>query len=234
MSTRSKIKEKLIYYFKKYHIWYALLVAALYYGKLLMYKASNRINPDYHIIDMKIDDLIPFCKYFMFFYFTYYWFTQLQMYLVSYGDKRKFYRMIIAAAISCVIANICFLIYQVKMIRPEITGNDPFDLWVKWIYKRDPKALNCLPSIHAVMGVCMIIGGYKTKKMPKWLNITGIVFGIGCILSTVFVKQHYFIDMVAGTILMFVVYYAVLLVDKKLQEKQKSKQKITQEKLEVH
>ena len=39
-------------------------LAALYYGKLLMYKASHRINTDWHIIDMKIDDLIPFCKYF--------------------------------------------------------------------------------------------------------------------------------------------------------------------------
>lgn len=229
MTKFDKFKEKFIYYFKKYHIWYALLVAALYYGKLLMYKASNRINPDYHIIDMKIDDLIPFCKYFMFFYFTYYWFTQLQMYLVSYANKRKFYRMLIAAAASCVIANICFLIYQVKMIRPEITGNDPFDLWVKWIYKRDPKALNCLPSIHAVMGVCMIIGGYKTEKFPKWFNITSIVFGVGCILSTVFVKQHYFIDMVAGTILMSIVYFVVLLIDKKIQKKQESKKLTLQE-----
>ena len=232
MTKFDKFKEKFIYYFKKYHIGFALLVAALYFGKLFLYKATNRINPDYHVINMKIDDLIPFCKYFMFFYFSYYWFTQLQMYVVSYGDKRKFYRMIIAAAISCVIANICFLIYQVKMIRPEVTGNDPFDLWVQWIYNRDPKALNCLPSIHSVMGVCMIIGGWKTKKMPKWFNITGIVFGIGCILSTVFVKQHYFIDMVTGTLLMIIVYYVVVLVDKKLQQKQQSKQTI-QEKVEV-
>lgn len=218
-----KFKEKFIYYFKKYHIFYLLLVAALYFGKLLLYKTTNSINTNYHYINMKIDDLIPFCKYFMFFYFTYYWYPQLQLYLISYTDKRKFYRMLIAASITCIAANICFLIYQVKMIRPEITGNDPFDLWVKWIYNRDHKALNCCPSIHAVMGTCMIIGGYKTEKFPKWVNIISIVFGIGCIVSTVFVKQHYFIDMVLGVIFMFFFYWIVVIVEKKIFDKKQNK-----------
>lgn len=218
------MKEKVIYWYKKLHIGPALLIAALYYGKLMMYKMSNRINTDWHIIDMKIDDLIPFCKYFMFFYFTYYWFSQVQLWFVSYADKRKFYRMLIAAAITCVACNICFLCYQVKMIRPEITGNDPFDLWVKWIYERDAKAMNCCPSIHAVMGTLMIIGGYKTEKFPRWLKITSIIFGVGCIVSTVFVKQHYFIDMVLGVVFMSVFYALVLLVDKKIQNKKENKQ----------
>lgn len=217
------MKEKIIYYFKKYHIWYALLIAALYYGKLMMYKFSNRVNTNYHYINMKIDDLIPFCKYFMFFYFTYYWFSQLQLWFVSYGNKRKFYRMLIAAAITCVACNICFLCYQVKMIRPEVTGNDPFDLWVKWIYNRDAKAMNCCPSIHAVMGTLMVIGGFKSSNLPKWLNIVSIIFGVGCIVSTVFVKQHYFIDMVLGVIFMTIFYLLVVFVDKKILKKKEIK-----------
>lgn len=217
------MKEKIIYYFKKYHIWYALLIAALYYGKLMMYKFSNRVNTNYHYINMKIDDLIPFCKYFMFFYFTYYWFSQLQLWFVSYGNKRKFYRMLIAAAITCVACNICFLCYQVKMIRPEVTGNDPFDLWVKWIYNRDAKAMNCCPSIHAVMGTLMVIGGFKSSNLPKWLNIVSIIFGVGCIVSTVFVKQHYFIDMVLGVIFMTIFYLLVVFVDNKILKKKELK-----------
>ena len=217
------MKEKIKYWYNKLCVWPALLVAGLYFGKLLMYKASNRINTDWHTINMGIDDLIPFCKYFVFFYFTYYWFSQLQLWIVSLGDRRKFYRMIISAAITCVLCNIVFLCYQVKMVRPELVGNDFFTDWVRWVYNHDPKALNCLPSIHAVMGVIMIIGGWKTNKMPKAFNIISIIFGVGCILSTVFIKQHYFIDMVLGTILVSIVYLIVLHFDKKLQEKQKIK-----------
>jgi len=69
------------------------------------------------------------------------------------------------------------------------------------------------------MGTCMVIGGFKTKKFPKWLNIVSIVFGVGCILSTVFVKQHYFIDMVLGVIFMLVFYGIVLLIDNKITKK---------------
>jgi membrane-associated phospholipid phosphatase len=101
------------------------------------------------------------------------------------------------------------------MIRPEINGNDVFDLLVKFIYKADAKAVNCFPSIHAIIGTTMIIGGYKTNKFSKKLQITSIICGIGCTISTVFVKQHYFVDMVVGTLIMIVFYSLILWIDKK-------------------
>lgn len=220
------IKEKIIYLYKKLNVSIMLWIAALYYGKLMMYKASNRINTDYHIVEMKIDELIPFCKYFVFFYFLYYWFSQLQLWIVSFYDRRKFYRMLIAAAITCIACNIVFICYQVKMIRPEITDTDFFSRWVQWVYNHDGKAMNCLPSIHAVMGVIMIIGGWKTGKMPKWLSITSIIFGVGCILSTVFIKQHYFIDMVLGVIVIIIFYALVVYFDKKLLKRKEKRNKV--------
>ena len=220
-------KEKVIFWFKKL-VWPALLVAALYYGKLMMYRASNRINTDWHYINMGIDDLIPFCEYFAFFYLTYYWFSQLQLWIVGVADRRKFYRMIIAAAITCFACNLVFLCYQVKMARPEelvASGSGLHMSWVQWVYRHDPKALNCFPSIHAVMGVLMIVGGWKTAKMPKVYSVISIIFGIGCILSTVFIKQHYFIDMVFGVIFMIVFYSLVVYFDKKLLKKKELKNK---------
>lgn len=215
------MKERFIYYYKKYHLHYLLLIAFLYALKLIMYELSNTITTNYHIINMKIDSLIPFCKYFIIFYFTYYWFTPLILYLTSYSSKRKFYKLIISTTITCVLANIIYQIYQVKMIRPEIIGNDLFDLSVKFLYNNlDPTALNCFPSIHAVMGVITIIASYKNEALPKWLQITGIIIGIGCAISTVFVKQHYFIDMIVGTIMIIIIYSLVSLIDKIFQKKQ--------------
>ena len=72
----------------------------------------------------------------------------------------------------------------------------------------------------------MIIGGWKTGKMPKWLTIVSIIFGVGCILSTVFVKQHYFIDMVAGTILFIIVYPLVIYFEKLILKRKEQKNKI--------
>jgi membrane-associated phospholipid phosphatase len=61
----------------------------------------------------------------------------------------------------------------------------------------------------------MIIGGYKTNKFSKKLQITSIICGIWCTISTVFVKQHYFVDMVVGTLIMIVFYSLILWIDKK-------------------
>lgn len=214
------MKEKFIEFYKKYHIHYLLLIAFLYALKLIMYELSNTITTNYHTINMKIDNLIPFCKYFIIFYFTYYWFTPLALYLTSYSNKRKFFKLIFSTTITCVLANIVFQIYQVKMIRPEITGNDIFDLWVNWLYTDlDPTALNCFPSLHAVMGIITIIASYKNKTMPKWLQVTGILLGVGCAISTVFVKQHYFLDMIVGTILIIIIYSIVSLIDNKFHTK---------------
>jgi membrane-associated phospholipid phosphatase len=113
------------------------------------------------------------------------------------------------------------MLYQVKMVRPEIVGNDIFDIWVRWLYSMDPTALNCFPSIHSVVGTMMVIGGLNNDKVlfPKWLSVLSVIFGVGCALSTVFIKQHYFIDMVVGAIIAIVVYTIVFLIDKKICKK---------------
>lgn len=218
------MKNKLSYYYKKYNGYYILLILGMYLLKLIMYEFSCNINTNGHLIHMKIDELIPFCKYFVILYYTYYWLPPLLLYLTSYTDTKKFYRLLISATSACIIANICYITYQVQMVRPEINGNDFFDLWVKFTYFFDPQALNCFPSVHAVMGVFMIIASYKTNKFPKWLQIASFISGIGCILSTVFIKQHYFIDVVAGVFLMSIAYVITLFVDKKIQKKKATSQ----------
>lgn len=209
------MKEKIINFYNKYFIKYLLLVAGLYIFKVCMYELSKVLHTDYHIINMKIDSYIPFCKYFIIFYCTYYFFEPILLYLVGVKDSRKFYRLLISVAIACIISNICFAFYQVKMVRPQIVVNDFFDWAVNLIYNIDANGLNCFPSIHAVIGTSMIIGGYKTKGFSKWFQIFSIVCGVGCIVSTVLVKQHYFIDMIVGVVLMIICYLVVYLIDMK-------------------
>ena len=206
-------------WFKKYHIKYLLIIALLYGSKYLLYRIAVLVNNDYHTINMTIDSMIPFCKYFLIFYVTYYWFPEIQLWLMSYCDKRKFYRLLISISVCCLLCFGCFCVYQVKMVRPEVEGNDLFSVLMRVMYSLDKEAVNCFPSIHSLMGVAMIIGGYKTNKFPVWLSVMSCILGVGCILSTVFIKQHYFIDMVVGALLMIVVYLVVLLIDKKITKK---------------
>lgn len=208
-------------WFEKLHVKYFIIIFFLYVLKGVLYETSKTISTDWHLINMEIDDMIPFLKYFILFYIPYYFSPPIQLYYISYKDKNKFYRLVISGALAVIIANICFLCYQTKFIRPEVEGNDIFSILVRSIYRIDDGAVNCLPSIHAIFGMLMIIGGYKTKGTPIFYKIVTITIGLGCIVSTVFVKQHYFIDMVAGALLMLVVYFIVLFLEKRIIKKQK-------------
>ena len=106
------------------------------------------------------------------------------------------------------------------MVRPNVSGNDIFSVLVRVMYDIDKEALNCFPSIHSLMGTAMVIGVVKTKNFSKGFKFLSCIIGVGCVLSTVFIKQHYFIDMIVGVMLMILTYVMVLYVDKKLLNKQ--------------
>lgn len=212
-----KISEKK--WFKILHIKYLIIIFFLYVLKGVLYETSKQVSTDLHFINMEIDNLIPLCEFFIIFYIPYYFSPPIQLYYISYKDKNKFYRLVISGAIAVILANIFFLCYQTKFIRPEVNGSDIFSVLVRHIYKIDNGAVNCLPSIHAIFGTLMVLGGCNTKGTNIWYKLLTITLGLGCIVSTVFVKQHYFIDMVAGVALMLLVYVGVLLVEKKLKTK---------------
>ena len=171
---------------------------------------------------MELDNVIPFCEFFILFYIPYYFSPPIQLYYISYKDKNKFYRLVISGAIAVIIANICFLFYQTKFIRPEVEGSDIFSVLVRYIYIIDNGAVNCLPSIHAIFGTLMILGGCNTTGTNIWYKLLTINIGLGCIVSTVLIKQHYFVDMVAGVLLMLAVYGCILFVEKKRHSKRDS------------
>lgn len=203
---------KIICVFKKAHIFYLFLAIMLYMVKLLMYNISSSINPNGHIWNMTIDNKIPFIKYFVVFYYTYYFLPIILLWLVSFKDKKKYYICLISIFVCCFISNVIYSIYNVKSVRPgyinpnmtfkDIKSFDMiFDFMVAKIYKIDPTGLNCFPSIHAALGAYMIILSIakdKERRINKIISLIGIICGALCAISTVFIKQHYLVDTIAG------------------------------------
>ena len=85
--------------------------------------------------------------------------------------------------------------------RPTLTGDDVFSGMIRDVYASD-QPYNDFPSLHASLSTLVAL---------HWLNASrrvGVVVAIWAALialSTVFVKQHYVADMVAGAGLAFVV-----------------------------
>jgi membrane-associated phospholipid phosphatase len=69
---------------------------------------------------------------------------------------------------------------------------------------------NCFPSMHAGMSTICFYTWYRYAKAKpsRWTKIMAglsLVFAIGIILSTLFLKQHYIADLIAGIVLAWVV-----------------------------
>ena len=222
-------------FWTKAHLQYLVLAIAMYGFKALLYFIIAYIpcnpvtfgNPNIPFKDgpyaMAIDNAIPLVPYFYFFYVLYYVVPEIMLWILSFYDKKKVITIIGACASVTVLACICYLIQQVKMIRPEaevavyhdfskVHNLKTFFMWaIDKQYIADETALNCFPSLHATVGMALSLVGIWTgkdeKHFPIGLRIFCGLFGLGIIMSTFFVKQHYFIDSVVGASLMAVMYF---------------------------
>ena len=210
-------------WFKKTHLIYLLIAIGLYIIKAVLYFCIASIPVTVHRFNMRIDDFIPFIKYFYVFYFAYYLTPEIFLWITSFYNKKKYWTLVSAVCAANIICCICFVLYQVQMVRApgypmdmafsDIRSvSDFFDYAVSMQYKADATALNCFPSLHATMGCLEVLLGLKLSKneprLPMALRVLAVVFGVGCVLSTMFIKQHYFIDALAGVLLMITLYLA--------------------------
>ena len=218
-------------FWTKAHLQYLLMALAMYGLKAVLYFIIAYIpchpvtfgNPVTGVYAMAIDNAIPLVSYFYFFYVLYYIVPEIFLWILSFFDKKKVITIVIACASATVVACICYLIQQVKMIRPEayvgqyhdfaqVHDLNTFFLWaIDKQYIADETALNCFPSLHATVGMALALCGIWTgkdeKHVPIGLRIFCGLFGAAIVMSTFFVKQHYFIDTVAGALLMAVLYF---------------------------
>jgi membrane-associated phospholipid phosphatase len=85
--------------------------------------------------------------------------------------------------------------------RPTLTGDDVLTAMIREVYAGD-QPYNDFPSLHASLSTLVAV---------HWLRVSGrfgilvAIWAALIVLSTVFVKQHYVADMVAGAGLAYVV-----------------------------
>lgn len=206
------MKEKIKNLYKNYHGKELVIVLIIYAIQIALYYFWAFLKPNAHILNTKIDQYIPFLPFFALPYYFYYLNWWLSVWLTSFNSEKVFKRMT-KVVLTCVICcNIVYAVYPVKMIRPEITGNSFFEVWVRdFVYKLDVNSINCLPSLHAVMGTTCALAAIKNKDGNIWGRIWFIFAGVTMTLAAVFIKQHYLIDIIIGSglVLFFDLFYGL-------------------------
>ena len=91
-----------------------------------------------------------------------------------------------------------FLLYPTIAPRPAEVPGDGFAAWgLRFLYDADPP-YNCFPSLHVAHSFVSALTCYRVHRK---LGITAVLCAALVAISTLFAKQHYILDVVAGILL---------------------------------
>ena len=72
---------------------------------------------------------------------------------------------------------------------------------IRFVYSNDgvgDRGYNLFPSYHCLISMCCYLGVRKRPEISKGYKVYSFIMTILICMSTVFIKQHYFLDIVGG------------------------------------
>ena len=191
------------------HLW-LLLFWPIYWLRYPLIEALN--TPERCVpISCALDEVIPFCEYFLIPYML--WMvcmvaTALYTLFFDVESFRKYSRFLI---ISFSISTVIYLIWPTcQNLRPETFARDNFfTRIVALLYSVDTNT-NVCPSEHVIGSLAYLAAAFHTKSLRSPGKLTVItLLALGTSFSTVFLKQHSFVDVVAALPVCAVAYVMV-------------------------
>ncbi len=96
-----------------------------------------------------------------------------------------------------------FVAYPTAAPRPDQVSGEGFVVWgLRALYSADPP-YNCFPSLHVAHS---FVSALAVSRVHRRLGIMALISATLVALSTLFTKQHYVLDVVAGAVLAVVAY----------------------------
>lgn len=196
---------------KKYrHAW--VFLYSFIYLPWYMY-LERTITYEYHVLHTWVDDIIPFNEYFIIPYFIWFIYVSSVLIFFFFKDVDEFYRFGLYLALGMSISLfICQIFPNGTDLRP--VNLDPnkniFTHMVAFIYKTDTNT-NVFPSIHVFNSIATHVAILRSRFFYNNMKVKAISFiiMISICLSTLFLKQHSFLDVVGATILSYVIYQLI-------------------------
>jgi hypothetical protein len=135
----------------------------------ITYPILNQYRGDTNDLFTFVDKFIPFNKYFILPYVSWYVFMGIFSAILCILDKEKYFKLLITLNIGMVTCYVIYYFYPTYVPRPMITGTDFFSNMVLNLYAAD-NPYNCFPSIHVLNSVLVALYTYKSDKVYKTLK----------------------------------------------------------------
>jgi membrane-associated phospholipid phosphatase len=182
------------------------MVALALLVPLYIFIAETMPGRSLHAPELALDRFFPLRPVWGLVYGSLYLFLiALPAFVIRQEDQIR--RTVRAYLMVWIVAYVCFLVYPTRAPRPaEVAGNG-FAVWgLRFLYEADPP-YNCFPSLHVAHSFVSALACFRVHRG------VGIVAGLCSALvgvSTLFTRQHYVLDVVAGIVLAGAAYLVFL------------------------
>jgi len=174
----------------------------------LIYKILNNNPREAVILSTDLDDKIPFLPVFIIPYIIWYAFILGYLVYFWYKDTRVYLKTLTLIVIGELVCFVIYFFFQTTVPRPNLVANGVLIELVGMIYSHD-QPYNAFPSIHVLTTFAIILGNINIRNKHIIHSIFVPVMGSLIIISTLFVKQHYILDMFASMFLTSFIYGVV-------------------------
>ena len=166
-------------------------------GYFILHMLTENLIPaeSCHPIHCYLDDVVPFCEWFVIFYVSWYalivfslgWFL-----LYSVDSFKKLQTYII---VTQVIAMVVYILYPSRQdLRPETFPRENFCTWILGIIYNFDTSTGVCPSLHVGYSLGIISTWLREKGAGKAWKVTVTIWCVFICISVAFVKQHSVVD----------------------------------------
>lgn len=198
----SKLKEK------EYRHFGWLLIWPIYYLRYFIVEAVNTSSTACYVMYSPLDDWIPLCEFFLIPYGLWMVSMLAMHFFTMLYDVDTFKRYSRFILISFTISTTIFLLFPTcQNLRPETFRRSNLFTWILGIlYKLDTNT-NVCPSEHVIGAVAVLAAAWNCRYFrTPWRMLGMFVFTVLVCLSTVFLKQHSILDLLAALPICLIVY----------------------------
>jgi membrane-associated phospholipid phosphatase len=186
-------------------------------GGMYMFINQNNVGKPAAFLETFFDDIMPFNRYWVWPYYIYYILIGLPFLIID--NRRDLIKAVYAYIITGVITLSFYAFWPTRIFRPHVPGSDISARLVRALYDTD-KPYNCFPSQHVANS---FTSAFIMLKSNRKIGLFFLAFAILISLSTVFIKQHTFVDIPSGFLVALIsiilVYNIGLFTKEKLQNK---------------
>lgn len=167
----------------------------------LTFYALEHLRPPvyYHPMRCALDAMIPFCRWFVIPYVFWFLFVAGMLAWTALRDIPAFRRMMKFIILTYSFALLTYWLFpNCQHLRPVLSDNDVLTRLVSMLYRSDTNT-NVCPSIHVIGSLAVWLAARDMKQLPPLLRKYLIpAMAILISVSTVFLKQHSALDMLAA------------------------------------